>query len=141
MAVSVKKIVLWQTHVEDKPGTLSGVLAPLAEAGTDLQVVMGYHLHGQPGSARVEVAPVTGKKATTAAGKARLSAAMIPALLVQGDNRPGLGHAIAETIAAAGINITFLVAQVISGQFSAVIGLPDEAAAKQVTTLIKKAAK
>jgi hypothetical protein len=141
MAVSVKKIVLWQAHVEDNPGTLSRVLAPLADTGADLQVVMGYHLHGQPGAARIEIAPVTGKKASSAAEKAGFSAATIPALLVQGDNRPGLGRAITEAIAGAGINITFLVAQVIGGQFSAVIALQDEAAAKQATTLIKKAAK
>jgi hypothetical protein len=141
MSVSVKKIVVWQAHVEDKPGTLRGVLAPLAEASADLQVVMGYHLHGQPGAARIEVAPVTGKKATAAAGKAGFSAAALPVLLVQGDNRPGLGHAITEAIAEAGINITFLVAQVIGEQFSAVIALQDEAAAKQATSLIKKAAK
>ena len=32
MAVTVKKIVVWQTQVQNKPGGLSGVLAPLAEA-------------------------------------------------------------------------------------------------------------
>jgi ACT domain-containing protein len=43
MAVSVKKVTLWRTEVENKPGTLAKILAPLAEAGADLQVVMGYH--------------------------------------------------------------------------------------------------
>ena len=31
MAVTVKKTVVWQADVEDQPGALSGVLAPLAE--------------------------------------------------------------------------------------------------------------
>ena len=41
MAVTVKKVTLWRTEVENKPGALSSVLAPLAEARADLQVVMG----------------------------------------------------------------------------------------------------
>ena len=106
MAVTVKKVTLWRAEVENKPGTLSNVLAPLAEAGADLQVVMGYHLHGVPGTAVVEVAPVSGKKATTVAGMVGLTATTIPTLLVQGDNRVGLGHDIAHAIAEAGINIT-----------------------------------
>jgi hypothetical protein len=32
---------------------------------------------------------------------------------VEGDNKPGLGHAIAQAIADAKINLNFLVAQVI----------------------------
>lgn len=141
MAVTVKKITLWRGEVEDKPGTLARVLAPLAEAGADLQVVMGYHYHDAKTRAVVEVSPVSGKKATTGAGKVGLKASAIPTLLVQGDNRPGLGHAIAEAVAGAGINVTFLVAQVLGKQFSCVMGFADEAESKQAATLIKKAVK
>jgi hypothetical protein len=141
MAVSVKQIKLWRTQVENKPGTLGVTLTPLAKAGADLQVVMGYHLHGAADRAVIEVSPVSGKKATSAAGSAGLAAAETPTLLVQGDNRPGLGHAVAQAIADAGINIVFLVAQVVDAKFSAVIAFEDEAAAKQATSLIKKAAK
>ena len=140
MALTVKKVTLWQAHVPHKPGALAGVLAPLAKAGADLQVVMGYHT-GDPEKAVVELALVSGKKVTAAAEKAGMKAASMPTLLVQGDNRPGLGAAVAEAIADAGININFLVAQVVGEQFSAVLGLPDEAAAKEATALIKKAVK
>ena len=141
MAVSVKKVTLWRTEVQNKPGALSGVLAPLAEAGADLQVVMGYHYHGAGDRAIIEVCPVSGEKSTAAASKAGLAASAIPTLLVQGDNKPGLGHAIAQAIAEAGINVTFLVAQVIDARFSAVMGFDDEAASKQATTAIKEAVK
>jgi len=141
MAISVKKVTLWRTEVENKPGALSGVLAPLAEAGADLQVVMGYRYPGEENKAAIEVCPVSGKKPATAASKVGLAASAMPTLLVQGENRPGLGHAIAQAIAEAGINVTFLVAQVIGTQFSVVIGFQDEAAAKSATALIKKAAK
>ena len=61
--------------------------------------------------------------------------------MVQGDNKPGMGHAVAEALAAAEINVAFLVAQVLDGRFSAVIGFDDEAASAKATPLIKKAAK
>lgn len=141
MAISVKKITLWRGEFDNRPGELGKVLAPLADAGADLQVVMGYH-YGAGGRAAIEVFPVTGKKAKTAAEDAGLDAnTSIPTLLVEGDNCAGLGAAIAEAIADAGINISFLVAQVIGQRFSATIGFDDDEAAKTATSLIKKAAK
>ena len=141
MALTVKKITLWRGEVEDKPGTLGKVLGPLAGAGEDLQVVMGYHYHGGGNKAAIEVSPVKGKKAATAAEGAGLRASSIPTLLVEGDNKAGLGAAIARAIAEAGINIDFLVAQVIGSKFSAVIGFGDEAALREATGIIKKAAR
>ena len=138
MAVTVKKITLWRGEVKNKPGVLNKVLGPLADAGADLQVVMGYRYHGHGNKAAIEVYPVSGKRATTAARGAGLSASSIPTLLVEGDNRPGLGHAIAQAIAEAGINVGFLVAQVIGTRFSAVIGFDDEAASRKAVSLIKK---
>jgi predicted amino acid-binding ACT domain protein len=118
---------------------LNKVLAPLAEAGVDLQVVMGYHYHGAATKAAIEVAPVTGKKAIAAARKAGLAPSTIPTLLVEGENKVGLGAAITQAIAEAGINLHFLVGQVIGAKFSAVIGFPDDAASRKAATLIKKA--
>ena len=102
---------------------------------------MGYHYHGTAGRAVIEVCPVTGKKATAAAGNAGLAASAISTLLVRGDDKPGLGRNIAQALADEGINITFLAAQVIDKQFSAVIGFEDEAASERAVKLIKKAAK
>ena len=141
MAVSIKKVTLWRTEVQNKPGVLGSVLGPLADAGADLQVVMGYRYPGDEHKAAIEVCPVTGRKTTAAAGRVGLAATGIPTLLVQGDNRPGLGRAIAQVVAEAGINVTFLVAQVLDARFSAVIGFENEAESKQATTLIKRAVK
>jgi hypothetical protein len=81
---------------------------------------------------------VSGKKLTAAAQEAGLSASSIPTLLVEGDNKPGLGHTIARAIADAGINLGFLVAQVIGRRYSAVIGFEDESDASKAAALIKK---
>ena len=139
MAVTVKKIALWRVEMENKPGALAGALAPLAQAGDDLQVVLGY---GDPeGSARgiAGVFPVQGKKVIDAAKKAGFALAQTPALLVEGDNRIGLGHVLAQALADAGVNIGYLAAQAIGKKFSAVYGFASDEDAKKGSAIIKKA--
>jgi hypothetical protein len=82
---------------------------------------------------------VAGKKLTKAAQEAGFVASSVPTLLVEGDNKPGLGHAITQAIADARINLGFLVAQVIGRKYSAVIGFESDDDAKRATALIKKA--
>lgn len=140
MAVTVKKVTLWRVETANRPGTLAETLKPLTEAGTNLSVVMGYAFPGHPERAAIEVYPVTGRKAITAARSAGLSASDVPCLLVEGDNRAGLGHAIASRLAEAGINLSFLVAQVVGRRFSAVFGFESAADATQASRLIRAAA-
>jgi hypothetical protein len=139
MAVSVKKITLWRSEVANRPGTLAGALAPLAQAGADLRVVMAYRFPGDETRGAVELYPITGKKAQAAARAAGLSDSGIPTLLVEGDDRPGTGSAIARAIAEAGINLAFFVAQVVGRRYAAVIGFDSEADAKKASPLIKRA--
>jgi hypothetical protein len=140
MAVTVKKIVLWRKEVENRPGALASGLASLARAGADLQVLMAYRYPGEESKAAIELYPVTAKKSVAAAQEAGLSAASIPALLVEGDNKQGLGYAIAEAIAGAGIDMDFVVAQVIGRRFSAIFGFGSEEDATKSVGLIRKAA-
>ena len=138
MALTVKRITLWRTEVDNKPGVLANILGPLANAGSDLMVVMGYRFPGNETKAAIEVYPVSGKKATSAASTAGLSASSIPTLLVEGDNRQGLGKEIAEALAEAEVNLGFLVTQVIGRRYSSVIGFESEEDAKRAARLIKK---
>lgn len=101
---------------------------------------MGYRYPGEGTKAAVELYPIGGKKTTQAAQSAGLTVATIPALVVAGDDRPGLGHAIALAMAEAGINLDFLVAQVIGRKYSAVIGFENDADAIKASALIKKVA-
>jgi hypothetical protein len=140
MAVTVKAIKLWRREIENRPGALAETLEPLATEGADLQVVMGYRYPGHEEKAAIELHPIAGKKLTTAAQRAGLRDASIATLLVQGDNKPGLGYAIARAIADGGINLDFLVAQVIEGSYSAVLGFDSKADLKKAAPLIKKAA-
>lgn len=54
-------------------------------------------------------------------------------------NRSGLGHAISQAIADAGIILGFLMTQVVRRKFSTVFGFESEAEASKCAALIRKA--
>jgi len=140
MALTVKKITLWRKEVAHQVGALASVLKPLAQTGANLRLVMGYGI-GEAGRAAIEVFPVTGRKATAAASAAGLSASPIACLLVEGDDRAGLGADMARGIADAGVNISFMVAETIGRKFSAVFGFHSDPDAATASKAIKSAAK
>ena len=141
MPVTVKNISLWRKEVENQVGALARTLEPVAKAGANLQILMGYRYPGEGAKAAIELYPIAGKKGTAAASEAGLSASSIPTLLVEGDDKPGLGLGIAQAIAGAGINMAFFVAQAVGRRFSAVLGFDSVADAKIAAPLIKNAAK
>jgi hypothetical protein len=142
MALTVKKITLWRKEVEnDQPGLLANALAPLAHAGTNIQVAMAYRFPGHESQAAIELYPVTGKKSISAAREAGFDAAKIPALLVEGDNRAGIGYSASQAIADAGISLNFVMAQVIGRKFSAVFGFASENDAAVCAGIIRKSSK
>lgn len=140
MAVTVKKAMFWRKEVDNQPGMLARTLQPLAEAGADLQVVMAYRYPGGEDKAAIELHPVSGRKPNAAARAAGLAPWSIPVLLVEGDNKPGLGHAVAKAIGDAGINMGFVMAQVVGRKYAAVFGFENQADANKAATLIKKLA-
>jgi len=139
MPIIVRKATLWRTEVDNRAGMLASTLQPLAEAGADLSVVMGYRYPGAEDKAAIEVYPVSGRKLIAAARAAAFSPSSIPALLVEGDNKPGLGHAVAKAIGDAEINLSFLMVQTVGRRYSAVFGFENETDATKALTLIKKA--
>jgi hypothetical protein len=139
MSVKVKNISLWRKEVENKPGVLAQTLETLTRTGADLHVVMGYRYPGDETKAAIELYPVTGKKSLAAAQQAGLASSSIPTLLVEGKNKPGLGYALAQAIAEAGVDLSFLIAQVIGRKYSAVIGFVNQTDAEKAKALIKKA--
>lgn len=140
MAVSVKPITLWRRELEHRPGALAESLAPLADAGINLQVLMAYRFPGDPYRGAVEAFPIAGGRATTAAERGGFTTFALPALLVEGDNAAGLGSRMCRAIADAGINLDFVVAQVTGGKYSAVFGFEEEDGARRAVPLIKQTA-
>jgi hypothetical protein len=140
MTLSIKKITLWRGKIPHRPGALSEVLEPLAAGRANLEILMGYREPGDTMNAGVELWPVSGRKITEAVGGVGLSPSAIPTLLVNGANRPGLGHTIARALSESGINLAFLVAQVVGRQYSAVFGFENDADAARAVKLIRGAA-
>jgi hypothetical protein len=58
---------------------------------------MAYRYPGADKGA-VELHPVPGRKSTAAAQSAGLAPSSTPVLLVEGDNRQGLGYALAKAV-------------------------------------------
>ena len=141
MAVTVKRIGLWRSEVANEPGALARMLEPLAAARASLRVVMGYRFPEHRERAAIEVYPVAGARATAAAQAAGLAPSDLACLLVEGEDRPGLGARIGRALADGGVNVAFVIAQVVGRRFSAVIGFADAAAASSATRLVKAACK
>lgn len=140
MGIAVKKATLWRSDVDNHLGALAQIIEPATKAGADFHVVMGYRHSGGAGKATIEVFPVNGRKVAAAAQAGGLGPAAIPALLAEGDNRPGLCHSIARRLADGEINIAFFMAQVIGRKFAAVVGFENESDARKAMPLIRKAA-
>jgi hypothetical protein len=118
MPARVKPITLWRKEIDNQPGVSPERWSLSRTGGADLQVVMGYRYPGNEAKAVIELYPVAGKKLVKAAQVAGLTASPIPTLLVEGDNKAGLGHAVARAIAESGVNLAFMVTQVIGRRYS-----------------------
>ena len=141
MAIAVKKATLWRKEVANDPGLLADVLEPLSAAGANLRVVMGYVMPGDATRAAIEVYPITGKRQVDAAKAAGLTESQIACLLVEGDDRAGLGAGMARAIARDNVNISFVMAETIGRKFSAVFGFQNDGDAAAAMRAIKSAAK
>ena len=139
MAVTIKHISLWRKETVNQVGSLAKTLAPVVKAGANFRVLMGYRYPGNESRAAIELYSVSGRNVSAAAIETGLAASSIPALLVEGDDKSGLGLAIAKAIGDAGVNMAFFVAQVVGRRYSAVIGFDSDADAKTAAGLIKKA--
>ena len=138
MSVTIKRISFWRSEVNNKPGVLSRVLGPLAESQTDLEVLMGYRYPGNESQAAIELFPVDGKQASTAAKRAGLAPADIPAFLVSGANKPGRVYNLVKSISDSGINLAFVCAQAVGKKFSAVIGFEKESDARKAEAIVTR---
>lgn len=140
MAVSVKKAKLWRKELDNRPGTLAKALEPLAAAGISLKTVMGYRFPGDEDRAAVEVWPIEGKKSEDAARKGGLQPfGDVTCLLVEGDDRSGLGARISQTLAENGINIAFVMTLVSGKKYVSIMGFDSERDADKAAPLIKRA--
>jgi hypothetical protein len=137
MELTVERLDVWASGMQDKPGALAAKLAALAEAGADLEFIVARRSPEKPGTGVLFVAPLRGDDEVRAAGQVGFSAAnSLHSVRVEGDNRPGVAAEICSRLGKAGINVRGFSAAVIGTRFIAYMAFdtPD-AAAKAVGVL------
>ncbi|MFA4015539.1 MAG: hypothetical protein RUDDFDWM_000626 [Candidatus Fervidibacterota bacterium] len=142
MAIRVMQIKPWKLETEDRPGALADALAPLAEAGVNLEYVEAYAHEAEPGKASIFVYPITGRKAINAASKAGFKqVSESPFVLVEGDDKPGMGQKLSRALADAGINIHGVSALVIGKKFRVVFSFESPQDAKKACRVLRRVTK
>jgi hypothetical protein len=136
LTLTVKQVKLWVFYGGDRKGLLADALEPLAAAGVHLQIVMAYRFPTELDRAAIEVFPIDGPTAEAEARRIGFVQSDTPCLLVEGDDRRGLGARISRAISDAKVSMAFLMAQVVGKKFSAAIGFAsDEDAATAIKAI------
>jgi hypothetical protein len=142
MAVRVSKVDVWTGTMPDHPGALDAILAPLADAGANLECVMARRQPHQPGQGHVYLTPIKGRKAQQAAAAAGLHRAdNISTLRVEMPNQPGAGHAVMQSISDASINVHGVSAVGLGRVTVVYMGFDSPADAARAAVAIKAAGK
>jgi hypothetical protein len=139
MAIDAKRVDIWVGGLEDTPGGLAKVLAPLAEAGAELEYVMARRAPDKPGTGVVFLAPLKGAKQSAAARKVGLhKAKSLAAVRAEGTDKAGLGASLTGALAEAGVNLRGLSASVIGRKFVLWLALDKAKDAARAVRVLKK---
>lgn len=106
MAYTLDKVDVWAGTIEDRPGGLAEKLEGLAEVGVNLEFIIARRQHDKAGTGVVFVAPISGATAIRLAKKIGLAKADdLFSVRLEGADKAGFAARIAQTLAAAGINL------------------------------------
>jgi hypothetical protein len=120
MSLQINKIQVWSAEIPDRPGAAAAKLEFLARAGTNLAFIFTRPHPRQPETGVLFVAPIEGAVQTQAARQAGLApAADVAMLMVEGENRPGIGYDMMSRLAVAGINLRGLSISTLGNHFAA----------------------
>ena len=139
MGLAVKRVDVWATSIKDHPGGLAEKLAPLAEAGADLEFVIARRAPDKPGTGVVFVTPLRSDAEVAAGAKAGFAVAKnLHSVRVEADNKPGIGATLTKQLADAGVNLRGLSAAVIEGRFILYLALDTAEDAEKAMSLLQE---
>lgn len=137
MGMVVERVDTWAASITDQPGGLAATLAPLADAGADLEFVIARRSPDKPGTAVVFMTPLEGEAQLAAAERAGLVVAdSLHSVQIRGENRPGIGAEMTKKLADAGVNLRGLSAAVIGDQFIMYLAVDTNEDAEKVMGLL-----
>ena len=140
MDLLVNRVDVWAASTADKPGSLSGILKGLYEAGADLDFVIARRAPDKPGTGVVFLTPIRGDQEVEAASTLGFNlTSSVDAVRVEGDNVPGAAARLAELIADAGINIRGFSVAVIGPRYIAYIGFDSSSDTEKAAKIIQEA--
>ena len=138
MSLTVTKVDIWSSKIEDKPGGLAKVLVALGDAGASLECVIARRDSAKSGAGVVFLTPAKGAAVRkTAQSQGVAPAKNLATLKVEGDDAAGLGGRIATAIADGGINLRGFSAAVIGRKFVAYLGFDNAADATKAARALK----
>ena len=118
MGFKLDRVHVWGGEIADQAGSMAAKLAPLAQAGANLEYILTRRQMDKPGTGILYVAPITGPAQVRAARSAGLTEAHDQVVLrVSGDNQAGLAHRLTQQWALAGINLHGLTMSVFGDKF------------------------
>ena len=140
MSLTVERVDVWAATIEDQPGGLAEKLAPLAEAGADLEFAIARRAPDKPGTGVVFVTPLRGDVETAAAAKIGFAVAdSLHSVRIGGDNKLGIGAQLTKKLADAGLNLRGLSAAVIGDKFVMYLALDTGDDAEKAMRLLQEA--
>ncbi len=140
MDMTVEHVDVWAASIQDEPGGLAARLAPLSQAGADLDFVIARRSPERPGTGVVFVTPLRGDREVRAASQAGFNVSeSLHSVRVEGANAPGMGYKLAQQIAEAGLNLRGVSAAVIGPRFIAYFAFDTSADADRAIDVLKKA--
>jgi hypothetical protein len=120
MGFKLERVHIWSGEIVDEAGAMAKRLAPLAEAGANLEFIAIRPGTNKPGFGVLYVAPITGPSQVRAARLSNLSEARDAVVLrVEGDNEAGLGYRLTKQWATAGISLQSVTMAVVGSKFVA----------------------
>ena len=118
MGFKLDRVHVWSGEIRDQAGGIAQKLAPLAQAGANLEYIYTRRQPDKPGTGLLFVAPVTGPSQVRVARASGLTETQDQVVLrVEGDNQAGLAHRLTEQWAVAGISLQGLMMAVVGGTF------------------------
>lgn len=118
MSFKLDRIHIWSGEIADEAGGMAAKLAPLAQAGANLEYILTRRIISKTGAGLIYVAPVTGPAQVRTARAIGLSESRDTVVLrVEGDNQAGLAHRLTQQWALAGINLQGLTMSVLGNKF------------------------
>ncbi len=135
MADTIRRVEYYYVTVPDKPGTGSGVLVPLKEAGVNLLAYSGFP--SGRGKTQIDLVPEDPGTFKPAAQKAGLKLSRAKrAFLIQGDDRAGVVADFARRLGEAKVNITAACATSAgAGRYGMILWVPPAAYEKAAKAL------